>query len=291
MTNTAVATQQGGALAISDQELMGVLESSLYPGASPESIKMVIGYCKAAQLDVMQKPVHIVPIWDGKAKRMRDVIMPGVGLYRTQAARSDAYAGVSEPEFGPDVTENLGGVSITYPAWCKVTVRRAMKNGNVAEFTATERWKENYAVKGGQEKSIAPNAMWQKRPYGQIAKCAEAQALRKAFPEVGSAPTADEMEGKQFGDDQVIYGEVVSRDEPKQLPPYQAEQLAANQETWAGLIAAGKKSADQLIAMISTKYTLTDAQKEAIRDLEKPAETAPPSDNSDWTASYAEGSA
>lgn len=285
--STAMATQQnGGALAISDQELMGVLESSLYPGAAPESIKMVIGYCKAAQLDVMQKPVHIVPIWDSKAKRMRDVIMPGVGLYRTQAARSDAYAGVSEPEFGPDVTENIGGVSITYPAWCKVTVRRAMKNGNVAEFTATERWKENYAVKGGQEKSIAPNAMWQKRPYGQIAKCAEAQALRKAFPEVGSAPTADEIEGKQLGDDQAIYGEVVSRDEPKPRqetakPVCPQETFAKNIDKVADALIDGTSTPEYVIEQFEKRYTLSDTQKEAIRDL---ANLPGPADNSDFVA-------
>ena len=67
-------------------------------------------------------------------------------------------------------------------------------------LTAKELWKENYAVKGGQEKSVAPNAMWTKRPYGQIAKCAEAQALRKAFPEIGSEPTADEMAGKTINE-------------------------------------------------------------------------------------------
>jgi len=148
----------------------------------------------------MQKPVHLVPMWDNKAGRMRDVVMPGIGLYRIQAARSGEYAGVSEPEFGPDVAGSIGGAQITYPQWCKVTVRRRLAGGQIVDFTAKEFWVENYAVRGGKEKSIAPNTMWQKRPYGQIAKCAEAQALRKAFPEIGSQPTAEEMEGKAIVD-------------------------------------------------------------------------------------------
>lgn len=183
------------ALQTNEADLIEVLATSLYPGASVNSIKMVLGYCKATGLDPMQKPVHIVPMWDSKVKMMRDVVMPGIGLYRTQAARNGC-AGVSEPDFGPDITEEIGGLKITYPEWCKVTVKRRMSSGDTAEFTAKEFWKENYAVKGGQEKSVAPNAMWAKRPYGQLAKCAEAQALRKAFPELGSEPTADEMEGK-----------------------------------------------------------------------------------------------
>lgn len=200
---TALATQQGGALAMREEELLAVLGSSLYPGAHPDSIRMVLGYCKASGLDPMQKPVHIVPMWDGKLRQMRDVVMPGIGLYRTQAARNGC-AGVSEPEFGPDVTEEIGGAKTTYPAWCKVTVKRRISTGEIVEFTAKEFWRENYAVKGGQDKSIAPNAMWSKRPYGQIAKCAEAQALRKAFPEIGSEPTADEMEGKVLHADEPI---------------------------------------------------------------------------------------
>ena len=187
--------------ALSDDALLPILQSSLYPGAAPASIMMVLGYCRAAGLDPLQKPVHIVPMWDGKARQMRDVVMPGVNLYRTQAARSGQFAGMSEPEFGPDETVTLGGQSITFPVWCRVTVKRLLSNGTVAEFTAREFWMENYAVKGGQEKSIAPNAMWTKRPRGQIAKCAAAQALRIAFPEIASAPTADEMEGKQIHPD------------------------------------------------------------------------------------------
>ncbi len=251
------------ALQMDEQELMEVLQSSLYPGASPASIKMALGYCKAAGLDPMQKPVHIVPMWDSKAGSMRDVVMPGVGLYRTQAARSGECAGVSEPDFGPDTTETLGGQSITFPAWCRVTVKRRLPTGEVVEFTAKEFWKENYAVKGGKEKSVAPNAMWTKRPYGQIAKCAEAQALRKAFPEVGSQPTADEMEGKtlDMGPAEVV---------PPAPAHYPSAEFDKNLPVWRKVIETGKKTAADLIAMVETKGALTDEQKATLRAIKPP---------------------
>jgi phage recombination protein Bet len=172
------------------------LKNSLYKGAKDDSIQMVVEYCKACKLDPMQKPVHIVPMWDKNTKSMKDTIMPGIGLYRIQAARSNKYAGVSEPKYGDTFNTTLGGVSISYPEWCKVTVRKLVGN-NIVEFTAKEYWLENYAT--ARKDSEAPNAMWLKRPFGQLAKCSEAQALRKAFPEIiTQQPTAEEMEGKSF---------------------------------------------------------------------------------------------
>ena len=263
--SNALATQGGSALAINETELMQVLRNSLYPGASDESIKMVLGYCKASGFDPMQKPVHIVPMWDSKSGSNRDVIMPGVNLYRTVAARSGC-AGVSEPEFGDDKTENLGGVEITYPLWCKVTVKRRLETGEIVEFTAKELWKENYAQKGGKERSVAPNSMWMRRPYAQIAKCAEAQALRKAFPEVGAQPTADEMEGKSLNDGGTVIdgstGEVI---QPKTAPRPEklvcsAEKFDENRTAWREIVKSGKKTPQQLVAMLSTKTVLTEDQ-------------------------------
>lgn len=273
MSNLAVAKQPASmpALKMNEEELVTVLQNSLYPGAMIGSVKLVINYCKAAGLDPMQKPVHIVPMYDSKARQMRDVVMPGIGLYRTQAARSGNYAGVSDAEYGPDATEKIGGVEITYPTWCRVSVKRLLPNGQVAEFSATERWKENYAVKGGADKSIAPNAMWQRRPYAQLAKCAEAQALRKAFPEFGAQPTADEMEGKEID---MGAADVVSstprRQEPAALPAYPADKFAESLKTWAGAIESGRASAEQIIERSSTKYTLSAEQKRAIEALERP---------------------
>ena len=62
-------------------------------------------------------------------------------------------------------------------------------------FTALEYWVENYAT--AKRDTSAPNAMWARRARGQLAKVAEAQALRMAFPEFnGGTPTAEEMEGR-----------------------------------------------------------------------------------------------
>lgn len=274
MSNEVVAFKGAAlpSLAMDERELMGVLKNSLYPGARDESIKLVIGYCKASGLDPMQKPVHIVPMsvstgkkdgngWD--VKEMRDVVMPGIGLYRTQAARSGEYAGVSEPEFGDDITETIGETTITYPKWCKVVIKRQMRNGAIVEFAAKELWKENYATKSA--KSAEPNAMWKRRPYAQLAKCAEAQALRKAFPEFGAQPTADEMEGKSFDGETIdgATGEVIQRQQTSRpaLEGCSAEKFEQNGAAWRDLVVTGKKTAADLIAFLETKMILTEEQK------------------------------
>ena len=277
MNAAARIPQRDGALVTAEQAeaIRTALKSSLYPGASDASVDMVLAYCKAAGLDPMKKPVHIVPMYDSKAREMRDVVMPGIGLYRTDAARTGQFAGMSEPEFGPMVTERLGSRDVTFPEWCKVTAYRQLPSGHVAEFTAVEYWIENYAIKGGKEQDQSPNAMWSKRVRGQLAKCAQAQALRMAFPEAtGAGPTAEEMEGKA-----IIEGEAVAVQKlsaPAELPLYPEADFAANLPKWWGVIDSGKKSADELIAMLQTKARFTPEQLDEIRN--PPRDDAPAGD-------------
>jgi phage recombination protein Bet len=260
---TAIVKAEQTALQLSESELIDVLATSLYPGVSVNSIKMVLGYCKATGLDPLQKPVHPVPMWDAKSGMMRDVVMPGIGLYRIQASRSGQHIGTSEPEFGPDVTEKIGGFEITYPKWCKVVVSRRLHTGEVAEYTAMEFWKENYATRGGKEKSIAPNAMWSKRPYGQIAKCAESQALRRAFPECDKGPTAEEMEGKAFNDS-LVGPEVVL--EPTASPALIATAEAAAAKGMAGYQEFWKTASKEDRKLLAGEH---ERLKAAASDLDK----------------------
>lgn len=193
----AVAKTSNQMATVTESDLMTTLKASLYPGASDASVQMVLGYCRAAGLDVMKKPVHIVPIYSKSSGGMVDTVMPGIALYRIEASRTGQYLGKSEPEFGPIRTMKLGGVDVRFPEWCKITVKRLVGNHECI-FTAMEFWLENYAT--AKRDTDAPNAMWKKRAFGQLAKCAEAQALRMAFPEqAGGTNTSDEMEGKSFG--------------------------------------------------------------------------------------------
>jgi phage recombination protein Bet len=211
---------------VSEDEMLATLQNSLYPGAAQASVKMVLSYCRAANLDPMTKPVHIVPMSvkerqpNGKIKTVqRDVVMPGIELYRTKAARTDAYGGMDAAKWGPMMTLTLGGEPITrwddqeqrkvptgrdrekeqydVPEWCEVTVYRIVQGVRCAFSSGQVWWQETYATQSGD--TSLPNAMWAKRRRGQLEKCAEALALRRAFPEIGAMNTREEMEGRIIG--------------------------------------------------------------------------------------------
>jgi phage recombination protein Bet len=180
-----------------DQTLWSAIGGSIFPGASEDSILLAYDYCKARGLDILKKPCHIVPmnVKDAKTNSYswRDVIMPGIAEARITANRTGKYAGQDAPIFGEMVELNFGGANHTVPEFCTVTVYRMVSKTRMA-CSHTEFFEEAC----GTNKAGALNAMWTKRKRGQLAKCAEAGALRKAFPEeLGGINTVEEMEGAQ----------------------------------------------------------------------------------------------
>lgn len=170
-----------------------VLQETIFPKASDASIIMAIDYCKVRNLDILKKPVHIVPIWDKDQKRYIDTVWQGISELRTTAMRTGQYAGCDETVFGKDITQKVGDVEITFPEWAQVTVYRIIGGQRVPFNGGKVRWLETVST----TKDGSPNSMWKQRPYGQLEKCAEAAALRKAFPEeLGNEYAAEEMGNK-----------------------------------------------------------------------------------------------
>lgn len=179
---------------------------SLFPGAQPESILMAVDYCKARHLDVLKKPCHIVNMEVAVKNRStgqtdyvyRDVVLPGIYEYRTTAMRTGLYLGHDEPECG-EWEEQFG---VNAPRWCKFVVYRwnEIAKQKVA-FPVIVYFDEVVATK----RDGSANRRWTKAPYQMLCKCAEAAALRAAFPdELGGEPTFEEMEDRHIVPEQDV---------------------------------------------------------------------------------------
>lgn len=192
------------------------LYDNLFAGAKPQSVLMVWDYCKARRLDPLKKPCHIVPmevrnqngdwVW-------RDVVMPGIYEYRTTATRTGLYLGHAKPEYG----EVLDYKGVMAPEWCDFVVYRWNDTAKMrAEYPVRVIFREIVATKKNGE----INGRWTKAPNQMLTKCAEAAALREAFPdELGGTHTDDEMHGQRvvLDEGEVLRGRIDPRGDLSQV--------------------------------------------------------------------------
>lgn len=173
-----ITLPQSGAIVTADQITNAEAElmiRSVFPGASLPMAKFAGAYCRSLGVDVLRKPVYILK-YNGVEQ-----VAPGIGLYRIIAARSGLCG--NEITYGPEVNG--------LPEWIEYTALRQV-GGMVARFTAREYMRENRR-RGGN---------WDTRPIGMLRVRAESQALRMGFPEVGAAPTYEELidQDDEYGD-------------------------------------------------------------------------------------------
>lgn len=127
-------------------------------------------YCQQHALDPFSKQAHLIQTKAGPQ------VCLGIDGMRIRAAQSGEYAGQDEPAFELDAKGA--------PVACRVIVYRLVA-GQRCAFPGVAYMSE----------SRGTSPIWSQRPRGMLAKCAEAQALRKAFPErCGAFYTTDELE-------------------------------------------------------------------------------------------------
>jgi phage recombination protein Bet len=188
--STALATQNTGLKVHTaeekyfTEEQMKLLSDHIMKGASPIELQYFGEVCKRVGLDPFKKQIHAVQRWDNTAKRMVWSYQTGIDGYRSIANSTGAYAGSDEPKFLPADESTPNPIKATVTVWKLVAGQRV-------PFSASARWDEYVQT----TKEGTPNSMWRKMPYGQLGKCAEALALRKAFPErLSGIHTDEEME-------------------------------------------------------------------------------------------------
>lgn len=104
---------------------------------------------------------------------------------------------------------------------------------------------------------------WKSHPRRMLRHKAMIQAARLAF---GFTGIYDQDEAERIVEVKSKEIDITPSIE-KTLPEYPSEKFDANIGVWNKAIASSKHTPDSIINMISTKHTLTDEQKEAIKKL------------------------
>lgn len=144
-----------------------ILRKTLFKGFSDDEIQFSLAVCTRTGLDPFSRQIHFSKRKSRKGDEDTIVMVTGIDGLRLIADRSEAYAGSDEPTFKLNEERK--------PIEAKVSVYKIVQGVRCA-FTASVRWIEFYPGDGPE------GFMWRKMPFGQLGKCAEAQALRKAFP-------------------------------------------------------------------------------------------------------------
>lgn len=117
---------------------------------------------------------------------------------------------------------------------------------------------------------------WKSHPRRMLRHKAMIQCARIAFGFVG---IYEQDEAERILEAQVSE---IPADRPAKLAPYPAESFEKNLPKWRELIESGSKTAQEIIALVSSKGQLTAEQIKAIRDCEevRDAEVAEPEQES-----------
>jgi hypothetical protein len=117
---------------------------------------------------------------------------------------------------------------------------------------------------------------WSQYPKRMRQMRARAFALRDVFPDVlRGLPVAEEVMDMPAERHMGMVEEVKTDAKPT-LPPYEQSAFDTNLPAWTKAVASGKKTAPDLLAMLSTKATFSEEQKAKILSLKKAPAVEPP---------------
>ena len=190
---SAIEVYDGGGLAAADEwnrERIDLVKRVYCKGASDDEFALFLGTCQRTGLSPEARQIFAVKRRENVNGSWVEVMSTQTSIdgYRLIAQRSNAYAGqVPKQWCGEDGEWVDVWLKSTPPAAARAGVyRRGFAEPLIAVAT--------YAEYAQFKKDGTPTQMWATKPALMLAKCAEALALRAAFPaELSGLYTQDEM--------------------------------------------------------------------------------------------------
>ena len=180
---------------LSNAELTTLVETGIIPKDTPlQHVMLFAKICKEKNLSPFSRQIHLIvrTIKSGDKVEKRYTPQTGIDGYRAIAERTGLYAGNDDYKFDEGLTEfQMISFQRVRPVTATATIYKIIQ-GVRCEFSATARWEEYFP---GEKQGF----MWHKMPFLMLGKCAEALALRKAFPDALSGIyTNEEMQQADY---------------------------------------------------------------------------------------------
>jgi len=166
------------------QEQKNLIKSKISKHASDEEIAFFLELCKHTGLNPFANQIWLIPFWDKETKKNKYAPIVSIDGLRSLAQSTGEYDGQSEPLWiDSDGVEYKIWTKNVNPFACKISVyKKGVKNPTVGIAYFNMYAKENTDKESGRTYFTGFWGTPQKSAH-MIAKCAEALALRKAFPQ------------------------------------------------------------------------------------------------------------